>query len=138
MTTILVAEDDKMQRRVVVAALANIPNVTILEAEDGKAAQEFLRSSDIDVAITDLLMPEIGGLELIDWAKEASPRTVWIILSSADSFENSVSAIQLSAFDFLSKPVASLQIEAATLSAMRQHNLLLERSRLDELLKSAL
>ena len=118
MWSILVAEDDALQRKAIVGALANVANAKVVEADNGRAAQEILQNQDIDVAIADLMMPHVSGLDPIAWSKDTSPQTVWVMLSSADSFKNSVAAIRLGAFDFLAKPVDLFKLEATTHSAL--------------------
>ena len=135
---ILVAEDDPVHRKVVVGALAEIAHGEIFEAVDGVEAQEILRQNRIEVAVTDLMMPRMGGLDLIAWGKEESLDTVWVILSSMDTFDNSVAAIRLGAFDFLAKPIETQKLEASVRSALRHQQLVSEKEQLDRQLTGAL
>ena len=81
---LLVVDDDKIMRTVVVRGLRDAGFSEIHEAEDGLAAQEYLSGHTVDVVITDVMMPRLGGLELIRWAKQHDPQIVWIIFSSMD------------------------------------------------------
>lgn len=127
----LVVEDDPVTRRLLHRALDELGCRSVLEAEDGLAAQALLlERSDVDLVLTDILMPRLDGLELLRWGREHDPNTIWIILSGLDTFDSAVEAIRLGAFDFLSKPPRVAELEVAVRNALERRTLLLERERL--------
>jgi serine phosphatase RsbU (regulator of sigma subunit)/anti-anti-sigma regulatory factor len=127
----LVVDDDPVTRRLVRRALEGFGCQAVLEAEDGEAAQRLLRErSDIDLVLTDILMPRVDGLELLRWGREHAPGPAWIILSGLDTFGTAVEAIRLGAFDFLAKPPRLEELEVSVRNALERRNLLLERERL--------
>lgn len=82
---ILVAEDDAAIRRLLAATLRR-RRLDVHLVEDGQQAREALQSSRWDVAVFDLMMPNVTGWELVDWLaenQEHRPRTL-IIMSAAD------------------------------------------------------
>jgi len=116
--TILVIDDERAARLLVWHRLRQLGCGEILEAADGLAAQRLLESREIDLVVTDLLMPELDGLALMRWAKTARPDTVWIVLSGLETFDTAVEAIQLGAFDFLTKPCEPVRLGVSVRNAL--------------------
>ncbi len=78
--TFLVVDDDPMVRRLVTHGLAELNPERVLAVEDGLEAQRVLLETSIDVVITDVLMPNMDGRELMQWAQEHCPGPLWIVL----------------------------------------------------------
>ena len=136
---ILVVDDDRLIRQLALAALAdeNEDERELLEAEDGVAAQAILTERQVDLVVTDLMMPRLDGLGLIRWANEHCPGPAWIILSGIESFDNAVEAIHLGALDFLPKPPHFERLRLAVRNALHQRTLESERQRLTVALSEA-
>ncbi|MBI2391060.1 MAG: sigma-54-dependent Fis family transcriptional regulator [Deltaproteobacteria bacterium] len=77
-------------------------SVTVVER--ARDAMSVLELGETDALITDLRMPEMGGLELIDWASKHDPRVVMIAITGFGNLETAIKAIRAGAFDYLSKP----------------------------------
>jgi serine phosphatase RsbU (regulator of sigma subunit) len=134
----LVVDDDRVTRLLVRRALEGFGCAPVLEAENGRAAQEILgRHPEIDLVLTDILMPEVDGLELLRWGRENAPRPVWILLSGMDTFGTAVEAIRSGAFDFLAKPPRAEEIEVSVRNALEYRQLLDDRERLHAELEQA-
>ncbi|HEV2129531.1 MAG TPA: SpoIIE family protein phosphatase [Longimicrobiaceae bacterium] len=128
----LVVDDDPVIRLLLRRALEGFHCCSeILEAADGLAAQALLQERpEIDLVLTDILMPKLDGLGLLRWGREHAPRPVWIILSGLDTFGTAVEAIRLGAFDFLAKPPRLEELEVSVRNALERGRLLRERDRL--------
>ena len=74
------------------------------EAENGQAAIELLREQEYDLIVTDLKMRPVDGMQLLQVARQQPNPPEVIILTAFASIENSVDAMRLGAFDYLSKP----------------------------------
>jgi serine phosphatase RsbU (regulator of sigma subunit)/ABC-type transporter Mla MlaB component len=133
--TFLVVDDDAMVRKIVTRGLARLAPAEVLEVEDGVAAQEVLREKSVDVVVTDVLMPNMSGLELMKWAQEHCPEPLWIVLSGLETFDAAVDALQLGAFDYLAKPPEVQRVRVAVRNALDQIELVRERKRLYEQLE---
>lgn len=126
--SILIVDDEPAVRQAIASVLAEYEPMV---AEDGESAREMLKAIAVDVVICDLLMPGLDGLSLMQWAKEACPHPMWIVLSAFDTFDSAVKALQLGAFDFLPKPLASSALlQTVVANALRQQELVAERARL--------
>ena len=139
-TVALVVDDDPITRGVVREYVLQLGCRQVLEAGDGVIAQEILSErADIDIVLTDIVMPRLDGLGLVAWARQARPGPVWVILSALDRFDKAVEAIRLGAFDFLAKPVREQELGVAVHNALQHLSLLRERARLyDELQQQVL
>ena len=127
---ILIVDDERAIRELVVDVLSG-EGYELLEADDGPAAQAVLAATPVDVVITDLRMPQMTGLGLMQWAQDKHPGSAWIILSGRGTFDDAVRAVQLGAFDFICKPMdVAESLPVAVRNALRQRRLAAERRRL--------
>ncbi len=103
--SILVADDDPVIRRLLEKRLGDVGyGVTV--AVDGVEAAGKLASSHFDVVITDLVMPgDIGGIELLQIAKDKDIMTEVIVITAHSSIDTAVDAMKKGAVDYLEKPV---------------------------------
>ena len=130
--TFLVVDDDPMVRKLVSRGLADLDPEEVLEVEDGLAAQQVLLDKNVDVVVTDVLMPNMDGRELMKWAQEHRPEPLWIVLSGLETFDAAVDALHLGAFDYLAKPPEVQRVRVAVRNALDQIELVRERKRLYE------
>jgi DNA-binding NtrC family response regulator len=101
---VLVVDDDAAMRDLLQQGLAT-DRVAVEVAASGQAALERVASGDIDVVITDLRMPGLGGLELCERIAQQSPGLPVIVITAFGDYETAVSAVRAGAYDFLAKPV---------------------------------
>lgn len=101
---ILVVDDDESQRSLLAGFLEK-KGYSVTTAVSGKEAIEKNRTIGFDLAILDLKMPEIDGIETMAKMKEIDPETYFLILTGYGTVESAVEAMRLGAYDYLSKPV---------------------------------
>ena len=111
MYTLLIADDEKLERD----AIEHIINkssldITISKAKNGREAVECVQTSHIDIALLDINMPGINGIEAAKRIKEVSPRCTIIFLSALNTFDFAQEAIRAGARDYLVKPVSSHEL----------------------------
>ncbi len=75
-------------------------------AHDGDEGITKLANSFFDVVVTDLAMPRVSGLKVLEHVVEHSPETICIILTGFGSIKSAVEAIKLGAYDYLTKPIS--------------------------------
>lgn len=103
--TILVADDDPVIRKLFEKRISN-EGYQVMVAVDGTEAARLLDSMSFDVVITDLVMPgPIGGLELLNLAKEKSVDIEVIVITAHSSVNTAVDAMKKGAVDYLEKPI---------------------------------
>ena len=105
MYSLLIVDDEPGHRCQLAAMLRELrPCYKIEEARNGKAALEFINTNSVDIVITDIKMPVMDGLQLIENLGPKLKELKVIILSSYGQFEYAQKAIKLGAFDYLLKP----------------------------------
>lgn len=82
------------------------------EAGNGKDAMEMIPRVRPDIVLTDIVMPVMGGIDLVAWAKEHFPGIKLVVLSGYHEFEYARKCIEYQAFGYLLKPTDSREIEA--------------------------
>jgi DNA-binding NtrC family response regulator len=122
MARILVVDDQDMMRDSLAAILAREGH-EVIAAGDGQSALARLSNARIDLVISDMKMPKMGGLELLAEVKKAKPETPVLLMTAYGTVQNAVDAMKLGAFDFLQKP---FEAEAVKLLVDR----MLEQSRI--------
>ena len=122
--TILVIEDEEKQRRVVGLHLASAD----YEVKGAGTAEEGWKlAGDVDLILTDLKLPGMDGLELLEKLKAQNSHTPVIVMSAFGTVENAVEAMKRGAVDFLPKPFSldhlSVVVEKALeVSKLRDEN----------------
>src|SRR5438067_13678172 len=101
--TILVVDDEENIRHTRRGVLAD-GGFEGLEAPDGRRALELLRHAAPRLAIVDVWMPEMDGIELVERMRNQAPGVPIIVISGHGTIETAVRVIRLGAFDFLEKP----------------------------------
>jgi DNA-binding NtrC family response regulator len=81
-------------------------------ASTTEQATEILEQSSIDVVITDLRVPQLGGLELLKRIREAHPQTAVIVLTQYGTIESAVEATRIGAADYVTKPFHISELRA--------------------------
>jgi DNA-binding NtrC family response regulator len=79
---------------------------------DGKSALKALEKSTFDVAILDLRMPGMTGIEVLEQLKQLAPATEAVVMTGHASMETAIDAMRLGAFDYITKPCKLAEIEA--------------------------
>jgi UDP-3-O-acyl N-acetylglucosamine deacetylase len=101
--SILVVDDEEQIRNTLRGVLAD-EGFEVLEATDGRHALELLENTAPRLAIVDVWMPEVDGIELVARMREQAPGVPIIVISGHGTIETAVRVIRMGAFDFLEKP----------------------------------
>ena len=102
-TTLLVVDDLVMDRRLAGGLLEKHEDWTVLYASDGKQALEQVERYQPDVVLTDMQMPEMNGLELVEAVKKNFPLVPVILMTALGSEEIAVQALQRGAASYVAK-----------------------------------
>ncbi len=101
---ILIVDDDRIALNVMKQALEK-ENFEVICFDNGKDAIEELTKGDVDVLITDIRMPDLTGMDLLQKALEHNPELPVIMITGYGSIEGAVEAMKAGAFDYMTKPV---------------------------------
>jgi len=119
MPKVLVIDDDikllKMLKRTLV-----FENLDVLTATNGREALEVVQQESPDLLIVDWMMPEMDGLELIQYLRDANNRMPILMLTARDAVENRVFGLESGADDYLVKPFAPAELVARVHALLRR------------------
>ena len=131
---VLIVDDEKNIREGLARALRR--SYEVRTAESGVAALRVLSEEPVDVMLSDLRMPNMDGITLMQRALAVSPQLVCILLTAYGNIETAVEAMRHGATDFLTKPVNLDQLELVLKRVLRSHNAEAENRQLHEQLDS--
>jgi PAS domain S-box-containing protein len=116
---VLIVEDEPAVRTIAGRTLAGL-GYTVLEAENGREALEVARRypAPIDLVITDVVMPELGGIELVEALGAERPDTAVLVMSGYLEPDNATAAIREAGLPFLPKPFALDHLSEAVRAAL--------------------
>jgi len=128
MASFLIVDDDRTAANTL-CALVRRRGHEALPAYDGAQALGVLESRPVDVVVTDLRMPNLDGMRLLQTARARWPDVVVIVVTAFGSVEAAVEAMKLGAFDFVTKPldVDELHVKLEKAVTQRQMALKIER-----------
>ncbi len=103
--TILVVDDDKLARKGLIAIMnwEKYGFEVVGDVLNGRKALEFIKEHPVDIVFTDIDMPEIDGIQLMQMCKEMYPSVKFVIFSVYEDFSYAQTAIRLGALDYISK-----------------------------------
>ena len=132
---ILVAEDEKSIRDIIQEALSNEGYVCSI-AEDGEKALKVLAEHNADIVITDIMMPNLDGLELTRIVKEKYDSDVIVMTGFVKDYSYE-DIIEIGASDFIQKPVRINELVTRVKRVLRERTLLAERIQAEEALRES-
>ena len=123
---VMVVDDEPAIRQVMSAHLRKAGH-RVCQASDGTEALEMLQKGDIDVAISDIKMPDFSGIELVRRAREAGIDTNFIMMTAYASVDTAIEAIRAGASDYMVKPVRNEEMlhrlaKVGDLRGLREQN----------------
>ena len=121
----LVVVDDEQGVLEVVSRFARRAGYEVVTCAGGREAVSQIQAHHADLAMVDLRMPDVGGLEVLRAIRESNPQCQAVLMTGYASVETAVEAIKLGAMDYLSKPLDFARLEQL-LSGVREE---LERRR---------
>jgi len=131
---ILLVEDDRDVRKSIKLQLEEEGH-EVTETESGSEALALAKSSAFDIVLTDVMLPDTNGIELVQRMSHLSSCPVTVVMTGFGSVEMAVNAIKAGAFDFLSKPFSFDVLSATVASALRVKSLQDENTELKKTVK---
>jgi len=126
--------DDEIVIRELMADILQDEGFAVTCAPDGKTALELLRQDNMyAVLFTDIMMPEMDGIELIREARRISPGLVPIVMTGYATIETARAAVKEGAYDYVLKPFNLSEIKLAVSNALERSRLTTENARLREI-----
>ena len=131
---ILIVDDEKNTREGLARALRR--HYDVLLAEGGRRALEQMAETPVDVLLSDVRMPDMDGLALMQRALARTPQPVVVLLTAYGTIETAVDAMKRGAYDFLTKPVHLDRLDLLLQRALRERATASENRQLHEQLNA--
>ncbi len=120
---ILIVDDDKMVRNTL-KTLIQTMGYRCTVAENGVHAVEILKEKSFELVLSDVVMPQMDGLELLAYVTEQYPLTDVIIATGLSEKASYAEVIKAGAIDFIKKPIEVAELEAKLARAMREREMM--------------
>jgi len=124
----LLIVDDEQSIRKLCSTVGEALGFTCLEASSGETALALLEEQPAHMILTDMVMPNMSGLEFLERVKKLFPRTEVAVMTGHGSVETAVQAMKLGAYDYISKPFSPLEELRLFLRRMAEKILLVEEN----------
>jgi DNA-binding NtrC family response regulator len=119
---VLVVDDEPAIRQILAVHLGK-SGYSVCQAASGSEAFQRLSKGDIDVAISDIKMPDFTGIELVRRARAAGIETSFIMMTAYASVDTAIEAIKAGASDYMIKPVRSEEVLHRLMKVRDMHRL---------------
>jgi two-component system response regulator PilR (NtrC family) len=131
LTKILVVDDEISMREFLSILLEREGYATSLAA-DAEAALKLLESEEFALVISDVNMPGLNGIKLLERIKQISPETAVLLITAFSTAEQAVEAMKLGAYDYIAKPFKVEEIKVLVRNALEKRSLQRENLRLQQ------
>ena len=122
MPHVLIVDDELNIRRVLAAMLAR-EGYEVTAAADGEQALAVLQKTPVHVVVTDLIMPRLGGMELLGRVGAEFPDVPVIVITAHGTVDSAVQALKAGAFDYITKPFEQEELKKVIAKASRAHEI---------------
>ncbi len=135
METILIVDDEK-NYPLILSEVLEEEGFEALTAHSGEEALAILKESDVDLVLTDMKMPALDGIELLEKIKEKDPGLPVIMMTAHGTVEKAVEAMQKGAYNYILKPFDNKRLVIYVNKAIQMYRVIKENRRLRETVKS--
>lgn len=130
--TILVVDDEMSVCEIVVEMLDD-GHYDVVSTTDPREALKMIESQPLEVIITDLMMDDVSGVDILNAANRSQPDVVLILMTGQPTIENAVSVVKSGAFEYLVKPFSADQLKSTVEGGLSKQKLERENIKLREM-----
>ena len=131
---VVVVDDNRMDLELVREALGSLVRLELCATAD--RALETLRREPADLVLSDLTMPGLSGLELLERIRREHPGTDFVVVTGHATVDSAVGALRMGAADYLQKPIRAEELVLVVRRLLEQRALVAENTRLRDLLRT--
>ena len=125
MARILIVDDEQSIRETL-REILEYEGYEIEEAKDGEKAIALIKKFNYDAVLSDIKMPKLDGIEVLEKAKSIAPELPFIMISGHGTMETAIEATKKGAFDFINKPPDLNKLLITVRNAVDKNNLVIE------------
>jgi DNA-binding NtrC family response regulator len=122
--------DDEPSIRLIVEDTLTLDGHQVTAVENGEAALALVANQSFDLALLDLVLPGMSGMEVLAALRQQSPDTVVILLTAHASLDTAVKALREGAHDYLFKPCKTVELRESVRQGLLKRQRILEQRRL--------
>src|SRR5580704_15333609 len=122
---ILIVDDEEAIREIV-STLLQAQGYRCATVGDGKKAVEYLKHNVVDVVLSDMVMPEMDGAQLLKWLHHHDPDVPVIMVTAIHDVSTALDSIRGGAYDYILKPFEKDQLYLGVRRALDHRHLLIE------------
>jgi putative nucleotidyltransferase with HDIG domain len=122
---ILVVDDEEAIREVVSTMLES-KGYRCVAVSNGRAAQDHVKRTTPDLVLSDMIMPEMDGIKLLDWLRQYDPEIPVIMVTAIHDISTALEAIRRGAYDYILKPFEKDQLFLGVGRALQHRRLVME------------
>jgi putative nucleotidyltransferase with HDIG domain len=122
---ILVVDDEEAIREVVSTMLES-KGYHCTAVSNGRAAQDYVKRVTPDLVLSDMIMPEMDGIRLLDWLRQYDPEVPVIMVTAIHDISTALEAIRRGAYDYILKPFEKDQLFLGVDRALQHRRLVME------------
>lgn len=130
MQTRILVVDDEQSMREFLAILLEREGYHVAQAENADAALKMLESDTYDLVVSDVSMPGLNGMALLERIKTTTPETAVLMITAYTTAEQAVEAMKLGAYDYIAKPFKVEEVKVLVKNALEKSSLQKENRRL--------
>ena len=130
-STILIVDDEE-SNRLSLEKIFQREGLRVLTADSGRAALDVCRRERVHVVVTDLMMPQMGGIDLLRALATVAPDVEVVLMTAYGTIETAVEAMREGAYDFVEKPLKRMHIVKTVRKAAERHALVAENRELKQ------
>jgi two-component system response regulator PilR (NtrC family) len=131
--TVLVIDDEEVMREILETLLEG-EGYRVKLAETGEDGLALSRMEPIDVAVVDVMLPDMSGIEVLDELKKSDSEMVVLMITAFASVETAITAMKRGAFDYITKPFKNDEVLVVVGNGMKQRRLVTENRTLKQAL----
>ncbi len=124
---ILIVDDEESITYLLKTEFEDLADFAVDIALNGADAINLIQSHIYDVALLDVKMPRVSGIEVLKFVREHSPTTECIMLTNLTDVKTAIETVKLGAYDFVGKPYETDQLMATVRRALEHRQLLIEK-----------
>ncbi|MGH9680116.1 MAG: HD domain-containing phosphohydrolase [Candidatus Acidiferrales bacterium] len=122
---ILIVDDEEAIREVV-STLLEAQGHECFSVSNGQLAQDFLKKQTVDLVLSDMVMPEMDGLRLVEWLRQADPDVPVILVTAMHDLPTALEANRRGAYDYILKPFEKDQLYHSVRRALDHRRVVME------------
>ena len=128
---VLVVDDEPLIRRSL-SEFLTLEGYAVSSASNGKESLNILKKNKADIILSDIQMPDMDGMQLLKEIKAHKYLTPVILMTGYGTIDDAVTAIQMGAYDYITKPIIDNEIKIILERIVKEKNILNENLRLKE------